>query len=126
MSYDRQKQIREVHVQRRKATEEKANKAIDLLVQEKRPVNFKTVAKISGISTATLYNHKSIAERIKTERKTFYSHVEQFTIGKTKMSDESKDAIIASLKRKIARLEEENEQLKKINNERLAEEYKNI
>jgi len=46
------------------ATEQRAEAAIALLIKEQRPINFKTVAQTAGISTAWLYEHDTIKQRI--------------------------------------------------------------
>ena len=46
------------------ATEKRAEAAIALLSKEQRPINFTTVAQTAGISTAWLYEHEAIKERI--------------------------------------------------------------
>lgn len=123
--YDRQSQIREVHASRRKATEAKANAAIDSLLAEKKSVNFRQVAARSGVSISTLYKHETIANRIvglRDSEKQLPSSRDM----KTNMSDQSKDAVIASLKRKIKKLEKENRELREVNSQRLASEWKEL
>src|SRR6266487_2581218 len=46
------------------ATEQRAEAAIALLLKEQRPINFKAVAETAGISTAWLYEHDAIKQRI--------------------------------------------------------------
>jgi len=43
---------------------QRANEAIRLLLQQKRPVNFKTVAEAAGVSTPYLYQNQAIREGI--------------------------------------------------------------
>lgn len=125
MTYVRQDQIREVHAQRRARTDQKANEAIDCLLREKLPINFSKVSERSGISVATLYKHDAIRKRIeflRDEEKALPSARDR----KSATSDEGKDAIIASLKRKIARLEAENQELREANAARLAKEWEEL
>ena len=49
-------------------TEKKVNTAIDRLKQDKRPINFNTIAAEAGVSKATLYNHPRLRERISSLR----------------------------------------------------------
>lgn len=50
-------------------TEEKVNSAIDALKRSKtKKINFKTVSKLSGVSTTTLYNNPALCERISSLR----------------------------------------------------------
>jgi hypothetical protein len=45
-------------------TARRAEAAIAHLLKEQRPVNFKTVAETAGISTAWLYGHEALKQRI--------------------------------------------------------------
>lgn len=109
--YNREEQLKCLHRQRRAATEQKANDAIDYLLRVKHPVNFKQVSQQSGISIATLYKHETIKQRIIALRGSSAVPASTKT-AKTAMSDSSKDTIIASLKRRIEKLEQENAQLR--------------
>jgi hypothetical protein len=40
-------------------TEQRAEAALALLIQERRPITFKAVAQTAGISTAWLYEHEA-------------------------------------------------------------------
>ena len=73
----------------------------------------------------TLYDNKDIRERIETLRYQ-QSQVPTPSQVKREMNDNNKDAIIASLKRKIKRLEEENKQLKEQLKVNYAEIYKQL
>lgn len=59
----------------------------------------------------TMYNNRDIRQRIETLREQ-QSQVPPPSQVKREMDDNNKDAIIASLKRKIKRLEEENKELR--------------
>ena len=109
--YNRQEQLKSLHRQRRAATEQRANDAIDYLLRARYPINFKQVSQQSGISIATLYKHETIKQRIIALRGN--SGVQAAAkVSKTAMSDSGKDAIIASLKRRIEKLEQENTRLR--------------
>lgn len=73
----------------------------------------------------TLYNNKDIRERIETLRHQ-QSQVPTPSQVKREMNDNNKDAIIASLKRKIKRLEEENKELKEQVKINYADIYKHL
>ena len=45
-------------------TQQRAESAMELLLREGRPINFKAVAETAGISTAWLYEHDTIKQRI--------------------------------------------------------------
>ena len=50
-------------------TEEKVNEAIETLKRSRgKKINFKTVSKLSGVSTTTLYNNPALRERISSLR----------------------------------------------------------
>ena len=123
--YNREEQLKQLHKDRRKTTDAKANAAIDALLKEKRPVNFHSVSEFSGISVATLYNHTTIRERIehlRAKEKMLPSPKK----AKVNMTDESKDAVLASLNRKLKRLEEENRKLNKLYQEYLASKLEDL
>ena len=109
--YNRAKQLKELHSKRKAMTQEKVDKAIQRLIKAQKPINFNSVANESGVTKKTLYDNKNIRERIETLRYQ-QSQVPTPSQVKREMSDNNKDAIIASLKRKIKRLEEENKELK--------------
>lgn len=70
----------------------------------------------------TLYKHSDVCQRIETLR-TMVQQLPSSRDLKQNMSDTSKDDIIASLKRKIHRLEEANSKLRTLNKARLAGEW---
>lgn len=110
-NYNRSEHLKELHSKRKAITQEKVDKAIQRLIKAQKPINFNSVANESGITKKTLYNNKEIKERIETLRHQ-QSQVPTPSQIKREMNDNNKDAIIASLKRKIKRLEEENKELK--------------
>lgn len=81
--------------------------------KEQRPVNFKTVAETAGISTVWLFGNEALKQRI------MYLRVQQVPAVQVKIplreqaSSASKDAMIAALRQRIKKLEEENHELKK-------------
>src|SRR5437660_12244409 len=95
------------------ATEQRAEAAITLLIKEQRPINFKTVAETAGISTAWLYEHEVIKERI------IHLRAQQMPKAQVKIplreqaSSASKDAMIVALRQRIQKLEKENRDLKR-------------
>lgn len=123
--YDRVEQLREIHRKKRELTEKKANDAIDKLLKKRESINFQKVAEISGISAATLYKHPEVRERIELLRQQM-SSLPKTADMKMNMGEESKDAVIAALKRKIKKLEEENARLKGILRGQLSQEWENL
>lgn len=117
--------MKELHSKRKAMTHEKVDKAIERLIKAQKPINFNSVANEAGITKKTLYDHKDIRERIETLRHQ-QSMVSTPSQIKREMNEANKDAIIASLKRKIRRLEEENKELREQIKINYAEIYKQI
>ena len=86
---------------RSRITKIKAEKAIEKLVKSQSKINFASVAKVSGVSRAYLYNQNDLRNKIETYRAAQYSGAQV----RNKCSSKSKDVIIASLNRKIESLE---------------------
>ena len=110
--YNRKEQLEKLHNERKARTQFKVDEAIKTLIKLNKSINFNSVANESGLTKATLYNNQVIRERIESLR------IQQLSVPspsqvKRNMDENNKDAIIASLKRKIKKLEEENQQLKK-------------
>lgn len=110
-NYNRAEHLKELHSKRKAVTQKKVDKAIQRLIKVQKSINFNSVAGESGVTKKTLYDNKDIRERIETLRHQ-QSQVPTPSQVKREMDNNNKDAIIASLKRKIKRLEEENKELK--------------
>jgi uncharacterized protein YceH (UPF0502 family) len=82
-----------------------------VLLQEQRPINFKTVADTAGVTTAWLYREESIKQRIFHFRQQPGSQ-KQMPQVKSPASESSKDQMIAALKTRIRELNEEVRDLK--------------
>jgi hypothetical protein len=95
------------------ATRERAEAAIAQLLKEERLINFKTVAQTAGISTAWLYEHKAIKERIMHLRAELSPKASVKLPPREQASSASKDAMIAALRQRIQKLEKENSDLKR-------------
>ena len=99
--------------QKATGTAHRAEAAIAHLLKEQRPVNFKTVAETAGISTAWLYGNEAFKQRI------MHLRVQQVPIVQVKIpqreqaSSASKDAMIAALRQRVKKVEEENRDLKR-------------
>lgn len=89
----------------------RADEAILLLVKEKRPVNFKSVAETAGISIPFLYQTEALKQRIIHLRDQTTTPV-QLKL-KERPSDASKDAVIETLRLRVKESEAENRSLKK-------------
>ena len=124
-NYNRSEHLKELHSKRRAITQEKVDKAIQMLIKAQKAINFNSVANESGITKKTLYDNKDIRERIEILRYQ-QSQVPTPSQVKREMNDNNKDAIIASLKRKIKRLEEENKELKEQLKVNYADIYKQL
>ena len=124
-NYNRSEHLKELHSKRRAITQEKVDKAIQRLIKAQKAINFNSVANESGITKKTLYDNKDIRERIEILRYQ-QSQVPTPSQVKREMNDNNKDAIIASLTRKIKRLEEENKELKEQLKVNYADIYKQL
>ena len=102
--------LRESGKQRSQEALKRTDEAINRLVKEGKKITFQSVAKAAGVSVAYLYKYDSIKQRIDQLRK------QQFPIKglppKQKASDDSKTAIIKTLKERIKKLEAENRSLR--------------
>lgn len=108
--YNRQEHLAQLYQQRRNATRQKAEAAIARLLKCARAVNFNSVSQESGLTKTTLYNNADLRESI--EKLRFQqSQLPTPAAMKHEMSEQSKDAIIDSLKRRIKILLEENKRL---------------
>lgn len=124
-NYNRTEHLKELHNKRKAITQEKVDKAIQRLIKAQKPINFNSVANESGVTKKTLYDNKYIRERIENLRHQ-QSQVPTPSQVKREMNDNNKDAIIASLKRKIKRLEEEKKELKEQLKVNYADIYKQL
>lgn len=93
-------------------TARRAEEAIARLLREQRPVNFKTVAETAGISTAWLYGNEALKQRIMHLRVQQVAAVQAKMPQREQASSASKDAMIAALRQRIKKLEEEKRVLK--------------
>jgi hypothetical protein len=103
---------------RRAGTRQRAENAIRTLVESGQEVNFRRVSELGHVSSAFLYREVDLAERIRQlrargEPRPAYRNTER-------ASDASKDAIIKTLRVRIAELErtrreltDKNQQLQK-------------
>ena len=110
--YDRCEHLKTLHETRRNTTKAKVEEAILRLLRLHKAVNFNSVSAESGIAKATLYNTPEIRSRrevLRSEQAQLPSPMQM----KASMDESSKDAVIASLQRKIKNLESEIHDLKK-------------
>ena len=89
----------------------KVDEAIKTLATNGVKINFNTISKESGVSKNFLYNNDSVKERIIQLRNQQINH-EINQRAKFDKTAKSKDVIIQAKDKKIAKLEEENTQLK--------------
>lgn len=121
--YDRREHLKKIHEERKARTYQKIDAAIKRLINAKESLNFNSVAQKAGVSKATLYNNTKIRERIESLRMQ-QAQVPTAKQIKREMDDNNKDAIIASLKRKVKKLEEEKKELREQLKFAYAEVYK--
>ena len=82
-------------------TKQRAEEAITLLLRERRPINFKTVAQTAQISTAWLYAHEEIKMRIIHLRSKPAPSAQVKIPSREQASTASKDAMIAALQKRV-------------------------
>ena len=94
-------------------TQRKAEAALALLLKEQRPITFNAVAETAGISTAWLYAHETIKERIIHLRT---QHIPRFQVKvpvRERASSASQTAMIAALRKRVQEQAAEIETLKR-------------
>jgi Family of unknown function (DUF6262) len=96
---------------RHQQTVQRAEEGLRRLLQEGQPINFNTVAQTSGVSPAWLYHHPEIRQRIEHLRAEPSARMKQPS--KTKTSDASKDAMLATLRLRVKQVEAENRELRR-------------
>jgi len=82
-------------------TKQRAEEAITLLLKERRPINFKTVAQTAQISTAWLYAQEEIKMRIIHLRSQQAPAAQIKIPPREQASTASKDAMIAALQKRV-------------------------
>jgi hypothetical protein len=113
-SWERNTRGLRAHAQEKaRETTHRAEAAIAHLLKEQRPVNFKTVAETAGISTAWLYGNEVLKQRIMHLRTQPQPSVQVKISKSVQASSASKDAMIAALRQRVKKLEEENRDLKR-------------
>src|SRR5690625_6172631 len=80
------------------------------MIKQKQKINFISVAEKSGVSKSFLYKYSDIRNRIKTLRKQ-EEGLETPKQVKREMTEQSKDVIIASLRKRNKRSEEHTSEL---------------
>ncbi len=123
--YDRAAHLKAIHANRKFNTSQKVDEAIKRLIKANEKINFNSVASEADVSKATLYNNKDFRSRIETLRNQ-QSQVPSPKQVKREMNENNKDALIASLKRKNQKLEEENKQLREQLKVAYADVYKKL
>jgi len=116
--------LRSIEDKKQKALQ-KVENAIKEMIKHQQKINFNSVAEKSGVSKSFLYNYNDIRNRIETLRKQ-EEGLETPKQVKRKMTEQSKDVIIASLRKRNKDLDEENKKLKAQLKVNWAEIYKQI
>ena len=98
--------------QRTDESRQKVLKAIGELKKENEPVNFSTVQKKSGVSKHYLYAHDDVRTMIESARSEEAERASAWH-KKYDRTSKSKDVLIEAKDKRIAKLEEENRQLKR-------------
>jgi hypothetical protein len=95
---------------RHQETMKRTDAGIRRLLQEERPVNFHTISAIADVSTAWLYSHPDVRQRIEHLRERQDNRISAKSKGVTSISP--KNAIMETLRQRIKKLEAENQALK--------------
>lgn len=103
-------------------TAQRVDKSIKELIKLKGKINFNSVAAEAGVSKAYLYKHHEIRERIDMLRKQQEGLSSSKQV-KQKMTDASKDVLIAAKNKHIKELQDEIKRLKDILKRRYGDEY---
>ncbi|MBB2483462.1 transposase [Bacillus sp. APMAM] len=123
--YDRSTHLKAIHAKRKAGTHQKVDEAIKRLLKANERINFNSVSSEAGISKATLYNNNDFRTRIETLRNQQLQVPTPKQV-KREMNESNKDALIASLKRKNKKLEDENKQLREQLKVAYADVYKKL
>ena len=100
------------HARRKqKETLKKVDDAIQLLIKEKKKINFNSVAQEAGVSKTYLYTRLRLRERIEKLRQDQQAATPKGRV-KREMRDAGKDVLIAAKNKRINQLVEENKRLK--------------
>jgi hypothetical protein len=96
---------------KKQKTKQKVESTIKDMIKQKEKINFNSVSAKSGVSKPFLYKYSEIRTRIETLRKQ-EEKLDSPNQVKRNMTEHSKDVVIASLRKKVKHLEEENQKLK--------------
>lgn len=86
----------------------RAEEGIRSLLQQRRPINFNTVAEVAQVSTAWLYQQGELRQRIEHLRQ----EPRPSPLPSKTRSDASKDALLTTLRLRVKRVEAENRELR--------------
>lgn len=95
------------------ASEKRAEEAIRTLLKTGHPINFSTVAKAAQVSVAWLYRNESMKQRIDHLRKQYRSQSKIQIPSSERLTEASKDSVIATLKLRIKELADENQAMRR-------------
>lgn len=109
---DNSKYLQESWSKRTSSAKEKVLDSIDALKAAKEPINFSSVSKKSGVSKHFLYGNEEIKALIESQRSEENARSGPWH-KKYDRTSKSKDVIIESKDKYIAKLEAENERLRK-------------
>lgn len=95
---------------KKQKTKQKVESTIKEMIKKQEKINFNIVSVKSGVSKPFLYKYSDIRSRIETLRKQ-EEKLDTPNQVKRNLTEQSKDVVIASLRKKIKQLEEENKKL---------------
>ena len=97
--------LKEHNSQKKQNTVERVNKAIDKLKRKNAAINFETVAKEAGVSSATLYNNPKLKERIMGLRAMDLTPTSEGGAEPKKPKVQRLEATVAELRARVRQLE---------------------
>lgn len=98
-------------IEKKEKTLKKVEQTIKQMIKTQQKINFNSVAANAQVSKTYLYKNQDIKERIQHLRsqQEGTTNIKQV---KRNVSDQSKDVIIASLRKRVKELEKENNELR--------------
>lgn len=105
--------LRQRAQERAAATKGRADAAITLLIQQQRPITFRAIAQTAGVSSAWLYQHAEMRDRIMHLRARQETRAHALVPARERASASSKDNLIKTLAERVKCLEAENRELHK-------------
>lgn len=105
--------IKENARKKAKNTEEKVEKVLRQMLKDGKPINFNVVARSAGVSLAWCYRNRAFKERITNLREKTAQTPRVLIPQNERITDASKDALIATFRQRISALNKEVSELRR-------------